>query len=240
MYFSERHEKIIDILKEKGSVTVQYLARELFVSLPTIRRDLAFLEKQNRLRRTFGGAVLSDMAISEVPFEIRDNEDAQCKKLLAEKAKRFIKEEMVIFLDASSTVLRLVVHLKEFKNLTVITNSPMVNIALADMGIRSLSTGGVLLEKSKAYVGNAAENFIRNFNADLFFFSCRGLSSDGVLTDSSIDESNIRKIMMKHSKKNIFLCSANKIGKKYMYNLACVKDIDELICDADITGVFDI
>lgn len=238
MYFCERHQKIIEILEEKGSATVGFLAKELFVSLPTIRRDLSFLESQNRLRRTFGGAVLSNMLTDEIPFEVRDREDAECKKILAEKAKKFIKEEMVIFLDASSTVFRLIPYLKEFKNLTIITNSPKVNLALADLGIKSIPTGGILLEKSKAYVGNSAENFIKNFNADLFFFSCRGISDNGILTDSSIDESNIRRVMLSHSEKSIFMCSSKKIGKKYMYNLASIKDIDEFVCDIDTTDLF--
>lgn len=233
MFFCERHEKIIEILKTRNTATVQYLAKELFVSLPTIRRDLTALEKQNRIRRTFGGAVLNNMLTDEIPFEVRNTEDAECKELLAEKAKKLIKEEMVIFLDASSTVFRLVPHLKGFKNLTVITNSPKVNLALADIGIKSFSTGGILLEKSKAYVGNSAEGFIKNFNADLFFFSCRGLSDDGVLTDSSIDESNIRKVMLEHSAKSVFMCSSNKIGKKYLYNLTTLDRIDEFICDTE-------
>jgi threonyl-tRNA synthetase len=61
---------------------VQYLAKKLFVSLPTIRRDLSLLEKQNRLRHTFGGAVLHSKNISEIPFELRDGIDMKIKDAL--------------------------------------------------------------------------------------------------------------------------------------------------------------
>ena len=50
MYFCERHEKILEILKENGSVSVERLSQLLFVSLPTVRRDLAFLKEQNLIR----------------------------------------------------------------------------------------------------------------------------------------------------------------------------------------------
>ena len=50
MYFTERHDKIISILKERNGVSVHYLAEKLHVSEPTIRRDLTFLEKQERIK----------------------------------------------------------------------------------------------------------------------------------------------------------------------------------------------
>ena len=233
MHFCERHEQIIEILNDRSSVTVQYLANKLYVSLPTIRRDLSFLEKQNRLRRTFGGAVLTDKNISEIPFELRDSVDTKIKDELALQASKLIKDNMVIFLDASSTVLRLVPHLKNYKNLTVITNSPKVNLALAELNISSFSTGGILLKNSKAYVGNFAEDFVKKFNADICFCSCRGLSDDGMLNDGSIEESSLRIVMMNNSKKSVYIMSSNKFGKNYSFKIVSAKNV-ELICDKEV------
>ena len=234
MRYCERHEKIVEILNERSSVTVQYLASKLFVSLPTIRRDLSILEKQNRLRRTFGGAVLNNKNISEIPFELRDSIDVKIKDELALSASKFIEDDMVIFMDASSTVLRLVPHLKNFKNLTVITNSPKVSLALAELNISSLSTGGTLLKNAKAYAGVFAEEFVRKFNADICFFSCRGVSDDGILNDGSIEESNIRIAMLKQSKKKVFIGSSNKLGKSYCFNIIHARELDGFICDKEV------
>ena len=234
MRYCERHDKIMEILSERSSVTVQYLAKKLFVSLPTIRRDLSLLEKQNRLRRTFGGAVLHSKNISEIPFELRDGIDMKIKDELALRAVEFIEDDMVIFLDASSTVLRLVPHLKNFKNLTVITNSPKISLALAELNISSFSTGGTLLKNAKAYVGVFAEDFVRKFNADICFFSCRGVSDDGMLNDGSIEESNIRIAMLKQSKKKVFIGSSNKLGKSYCFNIIQARELDGFICDKEV------
>ena len=200
MRFCERHEKILEILNERSSASVKFLADKLFVSLPTIRRDLNYLEKQNRLRRTFGGAILNNNNVSEIPFELRDSVDTKIKDELALQASKYIKDDMVIFLDASSTVLRLVPYLRNHKNITVITNSPKVNLALAELNIISYSTGGMLLKNSKAFVGNFAVEFINKFNADICFLSCRGISEEGMLNDGSIEESDIRLAMMNNSK----------------------------------------
>lgn len=234
MFYSERREEIMEILKQKNYASVHYLAKKLFVSEPTIRRDLLVLEKENRIKRTFGGAMANDMTNNEIPLELREKEDSKAKKDIAQQALKYIKDGQVLFFDASSTVLELSKYLSKFNGLTVITNSPKTSMQLAECNIKSFCTGGILLEKSIAYVGTYAENFIRNFNADYFFFSCRGISDDGILSDSSMEESDLRRVMMQHSKKNIFLCTSNKIGKKYMYNFSDISKIDKIICDVPL------
>lgn len=234
MYYRERHNKILDILQKRNSASVHFLAQALYVSEPTIRRDLAVLQEQGKIRRTFGGAVLSDMINKEVPFVLREHENRRAKDAIARMAAKHIRDGQIIFLDASSTASYLTPYLASFSDLTVITNSPKTSLKLAELKIRSLSTGGLLLENSISFVGAHAENFVRNFNADIFFFSCRGITEDGQLTDSSMEESQLRRIMMEHSKKKIFLCTSNKIGRKYMYNLCDVSAVDGVICEKEL------
>lgn len=238
MYFCERHQKILDILKETGSASVNKLSEHLFVSPPTIRRDLSYLKEQNLIHRTFGGAALKTLAVDEIPFELRDGEDAAAKEIIAQKAAKYLADDMVIFLDASSTVFRLVPYIKNFNNITVVTNSPKVCLTLAEDGLSSHCTGGTLLSKSKAFVGEGAARFIKNFNADVFFFSCRGITKEGFITDSSIIESEIRRVMMANADKSVMLCSSVKIGKKYAYNVADTSEVDEIISEIDTSEMF--
>ncbi len=231
MFYSKRQEDILRLIREKGSASVHFLAKELFVSEPTVRRDLCELEKSGRIRRTFGGAVASELLNREVPLSMRENTEKEAKRKIAKMAARELSDGQVIFLDASSTAFYLVEHIASYKDMTVITNGPKTSLALAEKRVRSFSTGGLMLENAIAYVGRSAEDFIRNFNADIFFFSCRGLSENGLLTDSSMDESELRKVMMSRSEKNVYLCTSDKIGKKYLYNLCSIGDTDMLYCD---------
>lgn len=234
MYFTERYEDIIKILKERNSASVHFLAEHLHVSEPTIRRDLVVLEQEKRIKRTFGGAVISDMSTTEIPLALRESENRQPKEIIAKKAIEHISDGKIIFIDASSTASKLLKYLPNFSNLTIITNSPKNSLKLAELRVRSFCTGGLLLENSIAYVGKQAEDFVRNFNADLFFFSSRGLSDTGVLSDSSIEESELRRVMMEHSRKKIFLCTSDKIGKSYMYNLCRLSAVDEVISEVEL------
>ena len=64
-------------------------------------------------------------------------------------------------------------------------------------------------------------------------FSSRGITKDGLITDSSIDESVIKKAMLKNAEKSYFLCDSSKIGKKFMYNIATIDDIEGVIYEID-------
>ncbi len=231
MFSVERYDKIMGILKSKSSVSVHYLAAALHVSEPTVRRDLAALESSGKLRRTFGGAVANELLVKEVPLSMRENTERSAKKKIAAEAAAELKDGQVIFLDASSTAYYLVEHIAGFKDITVITNGPKTSLALAEKKIRSYCTGGFLLENAISYVGNSAEAFVKNFNADILFFSCRGLGLNGELTDSSMEESELRKVMMRHSARVVHLCTSDKIGKKYLYNLCDIGGVDRVFCD---------
>ena len=66
MFKSERHGQILRILEEKQFASVAYLSQTLFASMPTVRRDLNYLENEGYVRRSHGGAVLSSSAVNEL------------------------------------------------------------------------------------------------------------------------------------------------------------------------------
>jgi transaldolase len=59
MFNQERHEKILQDLRERGTLSVEELSKSLNVSSSTIRRDLEELEKRGRLKRMHGGATIT-------------------------------------------------------------------------------------------------------------------------------------------------------------------------------------
>ena len=221
----EREKQILEILLKEKEASVQQLAGALYVSEPSVRRDLQSLEKQNLIKRVHGGARLEETALSKnkIPFLIREYEQSSAKALIAQKAIHLIKDNDVIFLDASTSCYYLIPFLASKRNLTVITNGVKALIKLAEYGINSISTGGSLMNNCLALVGEEAYRTIESYNANVAFFSCRGVSEDGYLTDISPEESNVRKKMIRHAQSAYLLCASDKFGKRYFYNL-CHKD----------------
>lgn len=226
----DREKQILEILLKEKKSSVKQLAKILFVSEPSVRRDLQSLEKQNLIKRIHGGAVLEETALSKnkIPFLIREYEQSSAKTMIAKKAIDLICDNDIVFLDASTSCYYLIPFLASKRNLTVITNGVKALIKLAEYGINTISTGGALLNSCLALVGEEAYKTIETYNADIALFSCRGVSNDGYLTDFSLEENNARKKMIQHAKKSYLLCTSEKIGKSYFHNL-CHKD--------DITGI---
>ena len=82
MALKERERAILDFLQREGEGTVEALCRHLFVSEPTVRRDLAALNEKGLLIRTHGGARRRDAVAQQslaVAVKIMDETTAKTK-----------------------------------------------------------------------------------------------------------------------------------------------------------------
>lgn len=229
----EREKIILETILKRKQISVKELSKLLFISESSVRRDLKSLEKQNLIKRVHGGAVIEETAISKnkIPFIIREHEQYSAKMAIAQKAIGLVKDNDVVFLDASTSAFRLIPFLAAKSNITVVTNGVKALIGLAEYGINTVSTGGSLVNSCFALVGAEACRTVESINADVAFFSCRGLSNDGYLTDIAPEENFVRQKMIKHSKAAYLLCAQDKFGKTYFHNLCHKDDISGIISD---------
>lgn len=229
----EREKLILEMLLKEKKITVSETAKKLYVSEPSVRRDFLSLEKQNLIRRFHGGAVIEESALSKnkIPFAIRELEEAGQKSIIAEKASKLVKDDSVVFLDASTSAYCLIPYLPAKNNITVVTNGVKALIKLADLGINTVSTGGKLISSCYALVGEEAYKTVERINGDIAFFACRGLSEEGYLTDISAEKNYVRMKMIKNSEKSFLLCPGDKIGKKYFHNLCHKDEINGIITE---------
>lgn len=230
---AEREKKILEILLKEKRCSVKVLAKALFISEPSVRRDLQSLEKQHLIKRLHGGAMLEESAVSKnkIPFLIREYEQSSAKAQIARRAIELISDGDVVFMDASTSCYYMIPYLASKKGITVVTNGVKALSKLAEFDIRTVSTGGDLINSCLALVGEEAYQTLESFNADVAFFSCRGVSEDGYLTDISPEENNVRKKMIRRSKRSYLLCATEKFGKRYFHNLCHKDDIDAIITE---------
>ena len=228
MALNERQQKILELTEQKQRMTVAQLAKRLYVSEMTVRRDLAKMEHEGHLKRFHGGAIANSDYI-EYPIEQRMHINEKEKRDLAKRAKAYLQNGQTIFLPGCSTCAFLLPLLKDYEDLTVITNSVQFLIILSRMRIRCILSGGEYFETDKLLIGRSAENFLRSFNTDISFLSCDGISECG---DVSIEDENtaeIVRIAFQNSKKRIILADRSKMGNRYTYNVCRAEDADDII-----------
>ena len=235
MMVNQRQRRILEELEKKPDITVRELAKLLYVSEPTIRRDFTELSSKGIITKVYGGAILHRGAADrEIPFFFRQQEKSAVKTRMGAAAAELVQDGMVVMLDGSTSAYHLVPYLTQRKDLIVVTSGAKTAVALAEANIRTFCTGGQMLIHSFSYVGEQAESFIRNINADILFFSCRGLSEEGYMTDLSIEEANLRKVMFQYSKQKVLLCDSSKFDHTYFYNIGHISQINSIISEKEL------
>ena len=220
---NSRQHEILDLLYTKGKVSVKEFSKTLYVSEMTIRRDLAEMEKQGYLKRYRGGAILK-VDFREMPVTERFLLDANKKKRLCEQALPFLRDNITIFLDSSSTCLYIIPHLIKYKNITVVTNSIKALQNASSLHIPCILIGGEYYEQDMCLVGSLAEEYAKDLNIDISFMTTAAYSLDGTISDFDLRQTAIRKRVLKNSKQTVFLFEKNKLGKKLTYTLCRKSD----------------
>lgn len=224
MLSQERRNEIRRILQQEKTVTVDALARRFFVSPSTVRRDLDRIADDGSIRRTYGGAFLLETLSSEPPVALREHDNADAKQSIAAAAASLIHDGATILLDTSSTVTAMVPHLNAFDGLTVITNGIKTAYLLNAYGkITTYCTGGRLREHNMSLVGMTTCQRLGDINADFAFLSCRGLTPEKGITESSEEEAQVKKAMIAAAEHTVLLCDSSKIGMVLM-NRVCMPD----------------
>lgn len=224
----ERQRDIIRLLRERGSVTVKELSAALYASPATIRRDLTALEEAGELTRSFGGASLREEFPDQTPAVLRLGERLRQKKRTAAHAAALIQPGQTIFIDASTTTYLMYPHLRSIPDLTVITKSPRLCVALAESHVHNLCTGGEMLSLAQALTGSDAEKFVAGIRAHAVFFASRGIDAENI-TDSSRGERDIKQAMLKNAAKTYYLFDTAKEGQSFPYIVCPRRDVTAVI-----------
>ena len=125
-------------------------------------------------------------------------------------------------------------HIKNLKDIVVVTNSIKTAQLMCENHIKTYCAGGLLMENSLVCIGHKSVEFAQTINTDICFVSCKGVSLDGVFSDTSEDDCAVRKAFMKNSAIRVMLMTANKIGSSYMHTLCRADEVDYVFSDGDI------
>ena len=183
----------------------------------TARRDLGELERTGLARRTHGGAVLPAIAAHEDSFASRLEQAKDAKAALAEAAADLVRESESLFLDSSTTSHHLArVLLERGVRATVISNSMEIFELVAThpaLAIDLVGVGGALRRLTRSFVGPYAVHTIAGHAVDRVFFSVKGITSGGALTDPDALESEVKRSMIAHAHEAILLVDESKLSQ---------------------------
>ena len=232
MYQQERMDEIVKILKENHYVTVDHLVEKIRYSPASIRRDLALLEKQGMVVRSYGGVSLGNANVS--PFRFRQHSMKIAKNAIAKKAATLVKENDTVFVDGSSTTQYMGRYLLEKKNITVVTCNIILADFLSEHGVPTYCTGGKIVEYPGILGGHLMLDTLRKFSIDIAFCASAGFALDGQILSRGESGLLNYKFFRDHSKKLAYLCGSDKFGGEGKFIGMTLDDVDYFISDGDI------
>ncbi len=226
---SERRRRIRQLATEQTILRIDELANCLQVSEMTIRRDLAQLEQDGHLTRTFGGA-LTVQNNHESSYLERLNKQIPEKHAIAGYAATLIKEHETIALDASTTALALARELGQRK-LTIVTNSLDVAQELRMTKNKVILLGGHLRQVTGSFTGPLTLAGLKELRLDQAFISAKAVMPADGLMDSDVDEAIVKRSMMHHASRTTALVDSSKFGLRALAHICELADLSRLICD---------
>ena len=226
----ERRRLILELLRERRSITVGAVEQSFGVSPMTARRDLAILVREGHARRTHGGAVLPDLAAHEDSFRHRLSLDVEDKERLARAVVTTLEPSETLFLDSSTTsfyVARAI--LEAGVTATVLTSSlPVMDlVGNADSpNVDLIALGGTFRPLTHSFVGPDTVRALRGYLVDRVVFSVKGVTKDGFLTDADPLEAEVKRAMIAHAQTAVLLATAQKFDDRGLAVVAPLDSVD--------------
>jgi len=235
VYAEERQRVILAQARSQGRVDVAALSVDLAVTTETIRRDLTILERHGLLRRVHGGAIPVERLGFEPALATKNVTMTAEKDRIAKAALAEVPPEGAILLDAGSTTGRLADALPVDRELTVVTHSLAIAMALsARPNLTLMLLGGRLRGRTLATVDAWALRALHDTYVEVAFIATNGISAERGLTTPDTAEATVKRAAIASAQRTVLLADHTKVGNDCFARFADVADIDTFITDTGI------
>ncbi|MGL4609775.1 MAG: DeoR/GlpR family DNA-binding transcription regulator [Trueperaceae bacterium] len=234
MLTTQRKQLILTKLKQDGQVIAKSLSEELELSEDTIRRDLRELAKEGLLQRVHGGALPASPAVADFAGRTAIAPDA--KIAIGKAAAHLIQPKQIVIVDGGTTALQLARHLPLNLEVTIVTHSPTIAVALVNFpNVEVILIGGKLFKHSVVAVGAAAIEAISKIRADIYFMGATGIHKEAGITTGDLEEAHIKHALSQRAAETILLASSEKLNAASPYLIMPLSQLSGLIVEKSVS-----
>ncbi len=232
VFAAERRQRILELVRANGAVSLRELAQAVQSSEVTVRRDLRALESEGLLNRHHGGATLPGDLNREASYVQKVTLSSAEKSAIADLAASLVEDGDAIVIGPGTTTQEFARRLSRHAELAVVTNSLLVAQALASSPrIEVMLTGGTLRGPILALVGSAAERSLAGLRVRRAFISGNGLTADRGLSTPNMQVACVDQALAAAAEEVVVLADHTKIGIDAMVQTVSAEQIDHLVTD---------
>ena len=153
---------------------------------------------------------------------------------IAAAAARLVAEGQVVILDSGTTTTEIARALRNFKNLTIVTNAVNIAAELANSSLEIILTGGTVRKNSFSLVGPIAEETLRRLSADILFLGVDGFDVQYGLSTPNLQEAKVNRVMVEIAKRTVATCDSSKFGRRSLSLIVEPSALHHVITDHGI------
>lgn len=233
MSTNPRQLALLEVMQSQGSVTVEYLAEKLGVTLQTVRRDVQRLADSGLLTRFHGGVRVPRSTIENIAHQQREHLNTAGKTRIAQAVAAEVPNDCSLILNIGTTTECIARALLRHSGLRVITNNLNVaSILSANLNCEVIVVGGVVRGRDQGIIGEAAVDFIRQFKVDIAIIGISAIESDGSLRDFDYREVKVSQTIISHAREVWLAADSSKFNRPAMVEVGNLTQIDRLFTDA--------
>jgi DeoR family glycerol-3-phosphate regulon repressor len=228
-----RQVRLIEEVRQVGSLSVEALAERFGVTLQTVRRDVRLLAEAGLLARFHGGVRVPGSTTENIAYRQRQRLNDDAKRRIAKEVARAVPNGCSLIMNIGTTTEAIAHELLQHRGLRVITNNLNVAAILSDHpDCELIVAGGLVRPRDRAIVGEATVEFVRQFKVDIGLIGISGIEADGSLRDFDYREVSVARAILAQSREVWLAADHSKFNRPAMVELARLDHLDRLFTDA--------
>jgi len=238
MHEKERHRLILSAVEDRPVVTVVDLCRLTHASEATIRRDIATLHMQKKLRRVRGGAEAISppqfVGLAGRTFAVNETFRSAEKQAIARAAVDLCDDGESIIINGGTTTFQMV-HPLALRRCQILTNSfPIAEHLLKHSKNTITLSGGTIYREQNIILSPFDNDVTKNFYAKRMFMGAQGLGPLGLMEADPLLIQAEQKLIGQ-ADELVVLADSSKFAKRSSLVLCPLNRITTVITDEGIS-----
>jgi len=226
-----RRRELIELVRQRGYVAIDAMARRFAVSAQTIRRDIRLLAERKELERLHGGAGLPPGS-DTLAYTSRRVRHAREKRAIGRAVARHIPNATSLFIDIGTTTAAVANALVDHRGLRIVTNHIAVAVALSERtDFEIVLVGGIVRKRDQAVTGEAAVEALQRYKFAYGVFGIGTIDEDGELLDYDYRDMQLSRAAMAGSRQRLVVMDGSKFNGDAMVRLGHCSQIHHLFTD---------
>jgi DeoR family transcriptional regulator, glycerol-3-phosphate regulon repressor len=232
MALNPRQRRLLEVVRQRVTMSVEDLAQELEVTPQTVRRDVKQMEEERLLARYHGGVGLPS-SVENIDYSQRQVMNIEAKRRIAQAVAKQVPPGCSLLINIGTTTEEVARELVRHQGLHVVTNNLNVAAILADNPhCEVIIAGGVVRGRDRGIIGEATIDFIRQFKVDIGIIGISSIEADGTLRDFDAREVKVAQTIIEQSREVWLVADRDKFGRQALVRMAHLSQVDMLFTDA--------